>query len=169
MSISGMSGLFKVVAQTKSGFIVESLIDKKRTAVQSTQKISMLDDISVFTADGEKPLKEVLLSIKEKDKDKLPVNPKSEPAELKSYFKTVIPDYDEERVYASDIKKIISWYGLVKDIVTKEEEPKEQEAAIGEEKEKAGSAVAEEKKVGEETVEKMGKKPAAKTKKKNAD
>lgn len=125
MAVSGMSGLYKVVAQTKSGFIVESMADKKKSIVQSTQKISMLDDISVYTTDEDKPLNEVLWAMKEKSGDLLPVNSKSEPTELREYFKTIVPDFDSERVYASDIKKIISWYSLLKDIVTKEEGEKE--------------------------------------------
>ncbi|MFI5218500.1 MAG: DUF5606 domain-containing protein [Bacteroidia bacterium] len=125
MSVSGQGGLFKVVTQTKSGFVVESLADKKRTVISTTQQISMLDDISMFMTDGDKPLKEVLLTIKEKNGNDVPVNPKSEPAELKKYFKSVFPTMDDQRVYVSDMKKIISWYGLLKDIITKEEEPKE--------------------------------------------
>lgn len=127
MSISGLGGLFKVIAQTKTGFIVESLTDKKKSIVHSSQKVSMLDDISVYTTSDDKPLKEVLWTMKEAAGDSLPVSSKSEPMELKKYFKTVVPDFDEERVYASDIKKIVSWYGLLKDILTKEDEPKEVE------------------------------------------
>jgi hypothetical protein len=82
----------------------------------------MLNDISIYTTKEDMPLNEVLLKIKEASGDNLPVNSKSEPKELKNYFKTILPDYDEERVYASDIKKIVSWYPLVKDILTKEEE-----------------------------------------------
>lgn len=127
MSISGLGGLFKVIAQTKTGFIVESLTDKKKSIVHSSQKVSMLDDISVYTTSDDKPLKEVLWTMKETAGESLPVSSKSEPTELKKYFKTVVPDFDEGRVYASDIKKIVSWYGLLKDILTKEEEPKEAE------------------------------------------
>jgi hypothetical protein len=138
MSVSGQSGLYKVVSQTKSGFIVESMTDHKKTVVQSTQKISMLNDISIYTTKEDMPLNEVLLKIKEASGDNLPVNSKSEPKELKNYFKTILPDYDEERVYASDIKKIVSWYPLVKDILTKEEEPTEKASEDEIADEKAG-------------------------------
>jgi uncharacterized protein DUF6852/uncharacterized protein DUF5606 len=129
ISVGGMSGLYKVITQTKTGFVIESLNDQKRTIVQSTQKISTLEDISIYTVSGEKPLKDVLLLMKEKEN--IPVHPKSEPGELKKFFKTIVPDYDEERVYVSDIKKIILWYGLLKEIINqKDEGPAEK---IGEE------------------------------------
>lgn len=120
IAVGGMSGLYKVISQTKTGFIVESLNDQKKTIIQSTQKVSTLDDISIFTVSGEKPLKEVLLLMKEKEN--ISVTPKSEPAELKKYFKTIVPDFDEERVYASDIKKIVSWYQLLKEIINQKDE-----------------------------------------------
>ena len=123
ISVGGMSGLYKVITQTKTGFVVESLNDQKRTVVQSTQKISPLEDISIYTVSGEKPLKEVLLLMKEKEN--IPVGPKSKPEELKNFFKTVVPDFDEERVYVSDIKKIISWYELLKEIINQKDEDPE--------------------------------------------
>lgn len=123
MSIAGMSGLYKLVAQTKAGFIVESLTDKKRHPINASQKISMLEDISVFTRGGDMPLKEVMLKMKEQDEKVSKVDPKGSPDELKKLFKSVLPDFDEERVYASDIKKMITWYQFVRDLVDKEEEP----------------------------------------------
>jgi len=122
-----MSGLYKLVAQTKAGFVVESLTDKKRYPVNATQKISMLEDISVFTKGGDMPLKEILLKMKEHDKVASAIDPKGSPDELKKFFKQVIPDFDEEKVYASDIKKMVSWYQLVKDLVDKEEEKEEKD------------------------------------------
>ncbi len=115
MSVAGKPGLFKVVAQSKSGFVVEALTDNKRTVVDASQRVSMLEDISIYTLAEEKPLNEVLQAIRDKDGDQVPVNAKSSPADLKNYFKTILPDYDEERVYLSDIKKMISWYSLLKD------------------------------------------------------
>jgi hypothetical protein len=129
MSIAGMSGLYKLVAQTKAGFVVESMTDKKRYPINASQKISMLDDISVFTKGGDLPLKEILLKMKEHDQESSNVDPKGSPESLKKFFKTVVPDFDEDRVYASDIKKMITWYQLVKDIVTVEEEKDEKEEA----------------------------------------
>src|SRR5258705_13570579 len=109
ISISGMSGLFKVVAQTKSGIIVESLLDNKRSVVSSAHRVSTLSDVSVFTAGGDIPLPEVFLKMKEKN-DTSSVDPKADPKALRDYFLTVLPDYDQERVYNSDIRKIIVWY-----------------------------------------------------------
>ncbi len=124
LSISGMPGLYKVLAQTKTGFIVESLSDKKRLPVSSTQRISMLDDISVYSTHDDIPLKEVLLKIKTFSDSSPVADPNSDPAKLRTFFKSVIPDYDDQRVYPSHIKKIITWYHLVKDVV---EQPDEQE------------------------------------------
>lgn len=123
ISISGMPGLYKVLAQTKSGFIVESLADKKRMPVSSTQRISMLDDISVFTNADDLPLKEVMLKLIEHAEKNQLVDAKSDPAHLRKFFETVVPEYDAERVYPSDIKKIINWFYLVKDFVAVEDEP----------------------------------------------
>jgi hypothetical protein len=129
MSIAGMSGLYKLVAQTKSGFVVESLTDQKRYPISSSQKISMLDDISVFTKGGDMPLKEVLLKMKEHDAEAAKADPKGNPDALKKFFKKVLPDFDEEKVYTSDIKKMVIWYQLVKDLV-KEEEPEEKDKDV---------------------------------------
>lgn len=123
ISISGQPGLYKVLAQTKSGFIVESLSDKKRMPVASTQRISMLDDISVFTNADDLPLKDVMMKLIEHAEKNQLIDAKSEPAKLHDFFKTVVPEYDAERVYPSDIKKIINWFKLVKDIVAIEDEP----------------------------------------------
>ena len=120
ISVSGMGGLFKVVAQTKNGFIVESLADKKRFPVTSSQRISSLEDISIYAVDEDVPLQKVLQKIKEVNGDNLPVSSKSDTKELTAYFKTILPNFDQERVYVSDIKKVINWYGLLKDIVSLE-------------------------------------------------
>jgi Domain of unknown function (DUF5606) len=129
ISISGMPGLYKVLAQSKSGFIVEGLHDRKRLPVSSTQRISMLEDISVFTTTDDLPLKDVMNRLKEFAESGTIVDPKTDPAKLKDFFKKVIPEFDEERVYPSDIKKIINWYGLVKDVLDIEDEPAETPAA----------------------------------------
>ena len=122
LAINGMSGLYKVVAQTKAGFIVESLADQKRIPVTSVQRISMLEDISVYTITDDMPLKDVFLKMLDYVKTKELADAKSDPAVLKSFFKEVIADYDTERVYPSDIKKVIIWFNMVKDFVGDEEE-----------------------------------------------
>ena len=113
ISISGMSGLYKVVAQSKNGFIVESLADDKRMPVSSTQRISSLVDIAVYTKKEDLPLKEVFKKIQETNGGKLEVDAKGDQKALKDYFKKIIPDVDEDRVYPSDIKKILTWYELL--------------------------------------------------------
>ena len=113
ISVPGMSGLFKVVAQSKNGIIIESLVDEKRSSVSTTQRISSLVDIAVYTKHEDLPLKEVLKKIQETDGGKLAVDPKADPKMLKDYFKKIVPDFDEDRVYVSDIKKILTWYELL--------------------------------------------------------
>lgn len=114
LSVSGVSGLHKVVAQTKNGVIVESIADGKRFAVQATGKVSSLADINIYGNTDEIPLKDVLLKIKEKEKaGQTSVAAKASENDLKKYFKDILPDYDEDRVYASDIKKVMNWYNLL--------------------------------------------------------
>lgn len=127
ISISGMSGLYKVIAQTKNGFIVESLVDGKRIPAYSHYRISGLDDISVFTTGEDKPLKDVYKAIFEKEKGGPAVDHKSKDEELKKYFEGVVPDYDKERVHISDIRKALQWYNILQktDLLTKEPEKNE--------------------------------------------
>lgn len=113
ISISGRPGLYKVIAQGKNNIIVESLIDNKRFPAYSTDRISALDDISIYTIDDDKPLKEIFADIYEKQEGKEGPSHKADIAELTAYFSEILPDYDEERVYASDIKKLFQWYNLL--------------------------------------------------------
>jgi len=113
ISISGMSGLYKVVAQTKNGLIVESLIDKKRVPAYSTNRVSALEDVSIYSTDDDVPLKEVFQKIYDVEKGAACIDHKVADAELKKYFKSVFAEYDEERVYVSDIKKVLMWYNLL--------------------------------------------------------
>ncbi|HEY0030385.1 MAG TPA: DUF5606 domain-containing protein [Bacteroidia bacterium] len=125
ISIAGMSGLYKVIAQTKNGLIVESLIDKKRVQAFSTHKISALADVSIYSTADDVPLKDVFQKIFDKEKGGACIDHKSADADLKKYFKAAFAEYDEERVYVSDIKKVLNWYNLLqKDglLVKKEEE-----------------------------------------------
>lgn len=112
MSISGQPGLFKLVAEAKNSIIVESLVTGKRMPAYSTSKISALEDIAIFTETGEVPLKEVFKSISEKENGG-EVAKKNSGNELKTYFGEVLPDYDQDRVYVSDMKKVIQWYNLL--------------------------------------------------------
>lgn len=124
ISVPGMSGLYKVVANNKNGFIVESLVDSKRTMINSNQRIMTLVDIAVYTTDEEMPLREIYKKIQQTDGQKLGVDPKGDAGKLRDYFKKVVPTFDEERVYTSDIKKMLVWYDLLKDKIdfSKEEE-----------------------------------------------
>lgn len=134
MSVSGYPGLFRLVSQGRSGLIVESLVDKKRTNIPPTAKVSTMSDIAVFTHGNDVPLRVVLQTIKEKSDGNPTVDPKSvTEEELRRYFEEILPTYDKERVYFSDIKKIISWYNLLQkndmlNFEVKEEETKEEEA-----------------------------------------
>ena len=113
ISVAGMGGLYKVIAQTKNGLIVESLIDKKRIPAYATHKVSALEDVSIFSTGDDVPLKEIFQKIYDKEKGKECISHKVADAELKSYFKSVFAEYDEERVYVSDIKKVIMWYNIL--------------------------------------------------------
>ncbi|MGI9531703.1 DUF5606 family protein [Lutimonas sp.] len=115
IAISGKPGLYEIISQSKSGVIVESLSDKKRFPVNSLHNISTLNDIAIYTYEEEVPLKAVFLSIFEKESGEKSINPKSSKNELTSYFGEVLPGFDEERVYASNIKKVLSWYNSLID------------------------------------------------------
>lgn len=139
MAVSGKGGLFRYLAQARNGVIIESLEDKKRTVASATAKISALDDISVFTKDEDMPLCDVFMRIHEKESGGVAADPKSENEQLKAYFKEVLPEYDEERVYISDIKKVLAWYNLLHkyellEVIEKEEQPSDEAVAADEEK-----------------------------------
>jgi hypothetical protein len=113
VSISGKSGLFKVVSQSKNAVIVESLTDQKRFPAFGHEKMSSLEEISVFTTDEDRPLKEVFKAFYEKLEGKAAVDPKSETPALLKFFGEMVPDFDSDRVYISDIRKMISWYNML--------------------------------------------------------
>jgi hypothetical protein len=182
MSISGKSGLYKVVSQLKNAVLVESLTDKKRFPAFAHEKISSLEEIAVFTSGEEKPLKDILKAIFEKLEGKPAPDPHMENNKLQAFFLEVVPDYDQERVYLSDIKKIVSWYNLllennILDFTEKEEEkpseeekkeePKEEEKAEVTAETKPKKKKASEKEHADPGKKENPKKPAAiKTKKK---
>jgi hypothetical protein len=114
LSISGKPGLYKVIAQTRNGFVAESLIDNKKVNVTIHSNVSILSEIAVYTLTEELPLREVLKKIMEKEDGKqTTISHKDSKDTLEEYFFEVLPDYDEDRVYASDIKKIVQWYNLL--------------------------------------------------------
>ena len=115
-SVSGKGGLYKVVKPTRTGVILESMDDaRKKLVASATQRISVLSDISIYTTDqeGSRPLSEVMHTIFTEFEDDPGVTPSSDGDELKAFMKHVLPDYDEQRVYVSDIKKLITWYGIL--------------------------------------------------------
>jgi hypothetical protein len=114
LSISGKPGLHKIVAQTRSGAVAESLIDKKRITVGAHSNISVLSEIAIYTLTEEIPLRDVLNTIKTKYKgNPTEISHKATKDELEEFFFAILPNYDEDRVYPSDIKKIIQWYNLL--------------------------------------------------------
>ena len=123
LSISGYPDLYKLVAQAHSGIIVESVVTKKRMQAFASSRISSLEDIAIYTEDGEVPLKELFVNIYKKEDGKQTVVNNASAQELKNLFAKVLPNYDKERVYVSDMKRIIKWYNLFieKDLVTKED------------------------------------------------
>jgi ribosomal protein L24 len=137
ISISGKGGLYKFIAQARNGIVVESLESKKRHVAPATARVSSLEDIAIFTHEEEVPLADIFYLIHEKSEGKKTVSHKAPEGELKARFKELVPDYDEDRVYISDIKKVFHWYnelqefGLLELIDKKENE---EEAASEEEK-----------------------------------
>ena len=114
LAISGKPGLYKLITQTRGGFIAESLLDEKRLSVNIHQNVSVLSEIAIYTLTEEIPLREVLNRIKEKENGKVTtISHKGSKEALEEYFFEVLPDYDEDRVYVSDIRKVIQWYNLL--------------------------------------------------------
>ncbi len=113
IAVTGKPGLFEVVSQTKTGIIVESLTDKKRIPILSTHNVSLLENIAIFTYDEEVPLLTVFKTISEKESGKETISHKESGAKLSSFFSEILPEYDQERVYTSNIKKIIQWYNAL--------------------------------------------------------
>ena len=115
LTINGKTGLFKLISKGKNNFIVESLIDKKRAPAFSHEGISTLDNISVFTYEKDIPLSDVFKAIYTKENGGKAPDISKDNEKLKSYFEEVLPNYDKERVYAHNIKKIVIWYNLLHD------------------------------------------------------
>ncbi|MCZ8146097.1 DUF5606 domain-containing protein [Flavobacterium sp.] len=123
LAISGKPGLYELKIQTRSGFVAESLLDGKRITVGLRSNVSLLSEISMYTYTEEKPLVEVLRAIAQLENEGPALSHKEDNAKLIAYFETVLPDYDQDRVYASDIKKVLNWYNILqaKGMVSKEE------------------------------------------------
>lgn len=113
LSISGKPGLYRLKTQTRTGFLVESFLDGKTINVGGNHNVSLLSEIAIYTLTEEVPLREVFQKISDKEGGKETINHKVSKLELEEYFFEVLPDYDEDRVYASDIKKVVQWYNLL--------------------------------------------------------
>lgn len=113
IAISGKPGLFEILSQTKSGVIVKSLIDGRRMPVNATNNVGLLENISIYTYETEVPLTVVLKAMADKENGKETISHKASATELTDLFLEVLPDYDQERVYTSNIKKIVQWYNIL--------------------------------------------------------
>ena len=123
LAISGKPGLYELKVQTRSGFVAESMLDGKRITVGMRSNVSLLSEISMYTHSEEKPLVEIMRAIAVKENEGPAISHKEDTAKLLEYFKQIVPDYDEDRVYPSDIKKVLNWYNMLqaKGMVSKEE------------------------------------------------
>ena len=113
LAISGKPGLYVLQVQTRTGFVAESLVDGKKITVNLKSNVSLLSEISIYTYEGEKPLSEIMQKIADKENKQPAISHKEDNATLTAYFKEILPDYDEERVYPSDIKKVLNWYNML--------------------------------------------------------
>lgn len=165
ISISGRPGLYKVVAQGKNSIIVESLDNNKRFPAYATDRISALEDISIYTYEDDKPLKEIFEGMLKKADGKSCPGHKEDISVLQDFLQDVLPNYDEERVYPSDIKKLFQWFNILHSAGILKEEPKkaakkETEKSVDEKTEKKPAKKAAPKK--KEPAGTKEKKPAAK-------
>src|SRR6056300_2052898 len=113
LSIAGKPGLFNLVAQNKGGVVVERLLDGKRTSISASANVSSLGDIAIYTYEEEVPLREVFKAMSAVTGGKEALSHKRSKAELEDFFGEVLPKFDQERVYASDIKKIVQWFNIL--------------------------------------------------------
>ncbi|CAM4032519.1 DUF5606 domain-containing protein [Gillisia limnaea] len=113
LSISGKPGLYELTAQTRGGFVAKSIIDGKKIAVNVRNNVSLLSEIAIYTYTEEVPLGEIFKKISEKENGGEAIDHKASKKEQEAYFAEILPDYDVERVYQSDIKKILQWYNLL--------------------------------------------------------
>jgi len=113
LAISGKPGLYQLKTQTRSGFLAESLLDGKKISVGIRHNVSMLSEIAIYTIAEEVPLRDVFKAIQEKENGGPSIGHKEPKSKLESYFGEVVPNYDEDRVYPSDIKKVIQWYNIL--------------------------------------------------------
>jgi hypothetical protein len=161
LAISGEGTLFKFIAQGKNAIIVENLETGRRMTAGGTTKVSALDEISIYTSGEDMPLAKVMDRIWDKENGGEAISYKSADADMKKYFDEVLPEYDHDRVYTSDIKKVLHWYNILHKLgLLVKEEPEEEKA-----EEKTEEEVKEKpaKKAPEKSGEAKPKKPAKKS------
>lgn len=113
IAVTGKPGLFEILSQTKTGVIVKSMIDGKRFPITATHNVSLLENIAIYTYETEIPLGQVFKAMSEKTDGKEAISHKESGKKLEAFFAEVLPDYDDERVYTSNIKKVIQWFNLL--------------------------------------------------------
>jgi len=141
LAISGYGGLYKYLKKSRNGVIVENLETKKRMNADPTSQISALEDISVYTDEGDMELEKVFKAVYDNENGEKAPNPnKKSGNELEKYFEEIIPNFDRERVYTSDMKKILKWYNMLHELdmldfekEEKEEDPQQNESETGKE------------------------------------
>ncbi|BAR50518.1 hypothetical protein TFKS16_0172 [Tannerella forsythia KS16] len=169
LSVSGKPGLYQMVSQGKNMLIIESLTDKKRIPAYARDKVISLGDIAIYTNEKEVPLYEVLSSVKQKESgQKVSIElSKASPDELRAYLAELLPDFDRERVYPTDIKRLLTWYNILLEAGITEYEPQEEKQEKKEET--AETAVEEPKKATpQKTVRAKSTAAASTTAKKQA-
>ncbi|MGI6340163.1 MAG: DUF5606 domain-containing protein [Bacteroidales bacterium] len=170
IAISGQPGLFRFLAQGKNSMIVEHLETGKRTTAFSSSRISSLDEITVYTQDEDLPLGKVFDRIYDREEGRESIDSKSDAEALKKYFEELVPEYSKEKVYVSDIKKIIQWYNILqkKGMLVKEEPEKPSEETEPEEKVRKDKAREDKVQEEKDQKEKTREEKVAETKKKKA-
>ncbi len=176
LAISGKPGLYLLKVQTRTGFVAESMLDGKRIAVGLRSNVSLLSEISIYTHSEDRPLTEVMRAIAVKENEGPAISGKEDNDKLAAYFSQILPEYDSDRVYVSDIKKVLNWYNLLqsKGMVSKEEPAKVEEVSETESKadsdDKPAKSEKKAKDAPKEKTEKSGtKKAVAKKETKKAE
>ncbi|MCL7763080.1 DUF5606 domain-containing protein [Polaribacter sp. Z014] len=113
IAVTGKPGLFQVISQSKNAVIAESLVEKKRVAINAAQNVSLLENIAIYTYEEDVPLLNIFTAMYEKTEGKEALSHKESSKNLTAFFSEVLPGYDEERVYASNIKKVIQWFNIL--------------------------------------------------------
>lgn len=113
ISISGKPGLFKLVSQLRNGFIIEDITTKKKVSIGNSSQVSLLDNIAIYSTSKEVPLFEVFENIAKAHQYEQSISHKSSNEELTELMEKALPDYDKDKVYTSDIKKMVQWYNIL--------------------------------------------------------